>query len=56
MDVHEASGMVGAYLDEPLSKFLEKLENDGLIDDDTIVTIFADHGGHTSFLENLFRV
>lgn len=45
-DDHETSAEVIKYIDEPLTNFLEELENDGTLSD-TAVIIFSDHGTYS---------
>ena len=42
---HEATGEMINQLDAPLSKFLEDIEGQGLLED-TVVILFSDHGYH----------
>jgi len=42
---HESTANVGKLLDKDLSEYLNKLEQDGLLDD-TIIMLYADHGLH----------
>ena len=53
LDGHEPSAEVVKYLDEPLVKFLEKFESQGLLKDTTLI-FYSDHGHHLNFFYYLF--
>jgi hypothetical protein len=48
MDGHEPSAEVLKFLDDPLEKFLSRLEEQGSLKDTTII-FYADHGHHLNF-------
>lgn len=49
IDPHEFTEEVGGFLDDPLSRFLSKMIEEGHLDN-TIVYLNSDHGDHINFL------
>jgi len=47
MDMHEGTGEVIGYLDKPLAKFLESINNK----ESTGIIMFSDHGHHLGGLK-----
>lgn len=54
MDAHEMSGGVAVqFLDDPLSKFLNEMEKEKLLDD-TFIIFVSDHGNHMHYSMEIY--